>query len=295
MRSSQIAAVLVAAVALSGAVALAGSITTSVGLTNSVGQPVAATFDYVKKPDGIIVTVGNTTESPRYFTQTLSKITFKLKNRPVAKGSLLTSRGNASVITSDGGMSPPAAENTNWTLATEGASYTLAAPGDHYVLMPEPSSNGYVGADSSLFGDSGQRTVILGPASYYILIPDIQPEDQIDEVEFHWSEDAHDPYRGAFTDIGGGGMPVEGGGFVDNSGPNPNTLPGIGDNPYVPNRFYPDTPNYPNGDNNGGYRPPSTKTPDPYVPNKPVGPIVPEAATLSLLAAGAVGMLLRRR
>lgn len=264
----------------------AHSVSTPPSFVNGVGQPVAAQADFTFKPGAIIVSVQNTTEAPRHFTQTLNGLKFKIKNY---RGDpyLQTSRGNVRMILTNGTPGAPAAEITNWTFEFKDGEFSLAAPGKNYTVLPETGPNDYYNADPSLLA-SAQRPFITGSVSFMIIIPGMPTDEQIEGVEFSFSDKGEEiglidginaQPTIEFPDLGGGTPALAGSTTPGGSTWVPPSLPPQNDNPDKPSGppgGPPDGPNNPNNPDN----------PPPIV-------VVPEIGTLALI--GATGLLLMRR
>lgn len=166
------------------------SASTPPSYVNAVGQPVSATADFAIKPGSVTVSVQNLTDGPRYFTQSLSGLSFKVKNY---RGDpyLQTSRGNVRLIAGDGTPGQPAVEITNWIFDFKDGVFTLTAPGKSYTILPETSPSDYFNADSSLL-NNGQRPYITGPVSFLIIVPGMPTDMQVEQVEFRFSDTGGD-------------------------------------------------------------------------------------------------------
>ncbi len=275
------------------------SVSTPPTFVNSVGQPVSAHAEFTFRNGGIMVSLQNETDGPRYFTQTLSGIKFKIKNFNKGEPFLQNSRGNVRLIGTDGTPGNPSAESTNWAFDYKNGQFSLTAPGKLYTLLPETSPKDYYNADTSLLGN-GQRPFITGPTSFFIAVPEMGTDSQIEDVQFVFSDQADDIglVEGSFNrpdaipetsfdpgDLNLGGTPQISSGNTPGGPGNysPPYLPPIGYNPSNPTPGYPDTPSY-NSDNN--YDTPNYDT---SVAN------TPEPATITILAGAGLGLMLKGR
>jgi hypothetical protein len=155
------------------------------------GLPVDATARFTTSNGEIVILLTNLETNPQSIAQNLSDLLFTVSTGQTI-GTLANSSGTERTVAANGAYSDASLPKpSGWTLSAQAGQFFLndlgaggAGPAMTIIGPPNPNSNTYSNADSSLTGDSQNNPFIATEATFDLSVPGVTINSDITSVTF---------------------------------------------------------------------------------------------------------------